>query len=152
MTEDTVIKSPEVSFCCGAIELFQDEVIITGYTVGMILMVRDKSNNIRYPNIDTWKMEETLKNIRDECMDRLLVPKNMKHINIKKEGKNLIIKSHALSLTLPEKKAVLLDCENFMMDEVAILFLKDISEKLSRKNIGMKITFGKPVGEVEIWL
>ncbi len=152
MVEETIIKSPEVSFCCSAIEFFQNEVIITGYTVGMILMVRDKSNNIKYPNVDTWKMEEVLKNIRDECMDRLLVPKNMKQINIKKEGRNLIIKSNELFLSLPEKRVVLLDCKNFMMDEIAALFLKNISKKLSNKNIGMKISFGKPVGEVEIWL
>jgi len=152
MAEEIIVKSPEVSFCCGAIEFFQNEVIFTGYTVEMTLMVKDKPENIRYPNIDTCKMEQALKDIRNECMDRLLIPKNMKQINIKNEGKNLIIKSNELSLNLPEKKAVLLDCKNFMMDEVAALFLKNISGKLPSKNIGMKITFGNPVGEVEIWL
>jgi hypothetical protein len=152
MAKEVIIKSPEVSFCCGAIEYFQNQVMLSGYTIEMTLMIKGKSEDVKYPNIDTWEMEKALKEIRNECMDKLLVPKNMKQINIKDQKENLVIKSDDISLTLPKKRAVLLNCENFMMDEVAISFLKSIAKKFPDKKIGMKITHGKPVGEIEVWL
>lgn len=152
MIQKTVIKSPLVSFCCSAIEHFRGEVMLSGYTIEMVLMVSGKCKDVKYPIIDTWKMEWALKEIKVKCMDRLLIPKKIKQINIKKQNGNLTISSDKISITLPEQRVVLLDCENFMMDEVASLFLKETSKKFSDKKIGMKISFGKPVGEVEVWL
>ncbi len=149
---EEIIKSPKVSFCCGAIEYFQNEVLITGHTVEMVLLIKGEHKHLIYPVIDTWEMEKTLKEIRENCMDKLLVPKSMKQIKIERHGGNVAITCDKISINLPENRVALLDCGNFMMDEVAISFLKGISKIFPNRKIGMKISFGEPVGEAEVWL
>jgi|GEM_PF-4815368 len=149
---DEIIKSPKVSFCCGALEYFQNEVLVSGYTVEMVLMVKDAHNNLSYPKVDTWKMEKAMKEISENYMDKLLVPKNTEQIKVKNHDGVVKIEADKISLSLPENRVAFLDCGNFMMDEVAVSFLKKISEKFPNKKLGMIISFGKPVGEAEVWL
>ncbi|MFZ3077768.1 MAG: hypothetical protein WA139_04890 [Candidatus Aenigmatarchaeota archaeon] len=149
---DEIIKSPKVSFCCGALEYFQNEVVISGYTVEMVLMIKGAHSDVTYPKVDSWEMEEAIKEIAENCMDKMIVPKNMEQIKVKKQNGIIKIEADKISLNIPENRVAFLDCENFMMDEVAVSFLNSISGKFPNKKIGMRISFGEPVGEAEVWL
>jgi len=132
------------------LERYEGKVLLTGYTITMQLLVRGKS--LKYPAIDTWKMRDMLTKLAARYMDKLIVPKRLKGLKIRRKRHSVTLNVNGLSLTLPKNAVEFLDCENFMMEEIAVLFLDELKKKLKSMKVGIRLTSGRVIGEVEVWV